>query len=246
MNTDRHQAGEVSIKIPDGPPDDRSGTVLEYGDHETREEGICLMELTACLAGEEHTDTPECTSPTLTYYATRANDTLEQEPRQKLIPLAQELTSANCPECEERRGVSIVMDTIRNDASHAMRELGMPEWADRLSNITELRAGRTMAEAMTTTEALTSARDTGRNIGQETGGTEEEEDLNLMTLARTFGAAKNTWPRSGPPDPGAAMMFSSMAALLAHTGPDREKLPEVYSQRIRNAIAVCPHREQRT
>ena len=169
---------------------------------------MCLMELTACLAGEEHTAMPDCTSPTLAQYATLANDTLAQEPRQKLIPLAQELAGANCPECEERRVVSIVMDTIRNDASQAMRELGMPEWADRLSSITEDRARLTMAAA------LTMARNTVRYSGRYSGGT-EEENPNLMTLARTFGAANNTWPRSSPPDPCTAMMFSSMAARLA-------------------------------
>ncbi len=38
---------------------------LEPGHHDGRGDGLCLMELVAWLAGEEHDANPSCTSPAL-------------------------------------------------------------------------------------------------------------------------------------------------------------------------------------
>lgn len=57
---------------------------LERGSHATREEGVCSMELASWLAGEEHTETPECVSEPLTTVMIWINDSLDDEARQCL------------------------------------------------------------------------------------------------------------------------------------------------------------------
>ena len=76
---------------------------LSRGFHTSPEKGMCLMELVAYLAGEEHTDIPACSSPLLTYMAQYVNDTVSNENRQRLIPLAWELMGTRCDACERMR-----------------------------------------------------------------------------------------------------------------------------------------------
>ena len=59
---------------------------LSYGTHATPEDGRCAMEWVSYLAGEPHGDDPACVSPVLRAFCTSLNDSLEQEPRQRLRP----------------------------------------------------------------------------------------------------------------------------------------------------------------
>lgn len=45
-----------------------------HGCHETREQGMCVMEAVAYIAGEEHSDYPECACPVITGMAIVLND----------------------------------------------------------------------------------------------------------------------------------------------------------------------------
>lgn len=55
------------------------------GAHFTREIGMCVMEAVAYLAGEPHTDRPECASPIITSLAIWLNDAASDELRQELL-----------------------------------------------------------------------------------------------------------------------------------------------------------------
>ena len=77
--------------------------VLDCGYHKTREEGMCLMELVAYLAGEEHTDLPQCSDPLISMAAQEMNDFLWHDERQRLIPLAWEIIGTQCDECNDAR-----------------------------------------------------------------------------------------------------------------------------------------------
>jgi len=59
---------------------------LAYGTHATPAQGRCAMEWVSYLAGEPHTDQPRCVSPVLRAFCTTLNDSLEDEPRQRLRP----------------------------------------------------------------------------------------------------------------------------------------------------------------
>jgi len=55
----------------------------------TRDTGrMCIMSLVACLAGEEHTDSPNCASPLIRAFAIPLNDNMPHASRQRLKPFA--------------------------------------------------------------------------------------------------------------------------------------------------------------
>jgi hypothetical protein len=59
---------------------------LAYGTHASPADGRCAMEWVSHLAGEPHSDQPECVSPVLRVFCIALNDGLEDEPRQRLRP----------------------------------------------------------------------------------------------------------------------------------------------------------------
>lgn len=63
------------------------GITLKHGGHHIPEAGMCLLEATAYLAGEPHSDHPKCVATSLTRFGTELNDSLDDEERQQLIPL---------------------------------------------------------------------------------------------------------------------------------------------------------------
>ena len=99
---------------------------LEEGAHHDREDGFCIAEVVAYLAGEPHTDWPACASPVLIAFASKANDVLDDEPRQELLPLAAELVDTRCDRCEGERAKSLVFAAIRESLPETMRFFDMP------------------------------------------------------------------------------------------------------------------------
>ena len=49
---------------------------------------LCVMSLVALMAGERHSDRPECACPVITAYAIKLNDALDDATRQRLKPFA--------------------------------------------------------------------------------------------------------------------------------------------------------------
>jgi hypothetical protein len=59
---------------------------LSAGRHVRADQGRCAMEWVAHLAGETHSDRPECVSPIVGAFARSWNDALEETTRQRLRP----------------------------------------------------------------------------------------------------------------------------------------------------------------
>lgn len=57
---------------------------IDHGSHSSFDAGHCSTEVVAYLAGEPHTDHPECLSPVLGAFIRTWNDDLDDEGRQKL------------------------------------------------------------------------------------------------------------------------------------------------------------------
>lgn len=65
---------------------------LSVGVHDTRERGMCAMEAVAWLAGEPHSDHPQCTCLVLGAFIRSLNDSLGDEDRDRLLkPLLRNL-----------------------------------------------------------------------------------------------------------------------------------------------------------
>jgi hypothetical protein len=52
---------------------------LKYGSHVSPDEGLCVMEAVAFLAGEPHSDSPQCVSPAIGALMRRWNDRLPSD-----------------------------------------------------------------------------------------------------------------------------------------------------------------------
>lgn len=105
---------------------------LSKGQHRTRESGMCAMELVAYLAGEEHSDRPECVDPALRRFVTGLNDTLLDDLRQQLWPyLARMIGTAHDGRTQER--LYLIADwAVRVLAPEALEAAGYKEHANNL------------------------------------------------------------------------------------------------------------------
>src|ERR1700729_2794659 len=106
---------------------------LSYGTHASPDEGRCAMEWVSLLAGEPHSDEPACVSPVLRAFCTTLNDSLEDEPRQRLgLFLARTIGTADDGFDEARSWMA--MDwLIRTYAPSWLRVAGLTASAERLA-----------------------------------------------------------------------------------------------------------------
>ena len=58
---------------------------LQFGSHETRAEGMCAMEAAAWIAGEEHSDHPDCVDPIIASLMRTLNDSCDPVHRDAII-----------------------------------------------------------------------------------------------------------------------------------------------------------------
>lgn len=79
------------------------GVTLAQGPHDPGGPCLCLMEAVARYAGEAHTTTPACASPTLTPFAHLANDWFPDHERNRLLALVPQI-AATGPETEPEHG----------------------------------------------------------------------------------------------------------------------------------------------
>jgi len=106
---------------------------LDTGAHKTREDGVCLLEAVAWLAGEPHTDNPTCASPILGAYGRSLNDVLPDDKRQELKPYAPLMLGTAGDGHDETRGYLALDWLIRTYT---------PAWLDVAGLATEAQALR--------------------------------------------------------------------------------------------------------
>lgn len=78
--------------------------VLDEGSHSSPDEGMCVMEAVAFVAGEPFSDHPACASPTIGAFLRSWNDALDDDARQELKSYIPRLVgSASTKKVEQRR-----------------------------------------------------------------------------------------------------------------------------------------------
>lgn len=115
---------------------------LESGSHPSPESGMCVMEAVAYFAHEPFSDYPECVSPVLTAFLMSWNDSLADEPRQRLkrfIPMV--VGTRTTPEDEDARAWLATDWLVRTFT---------PVWLDR-AGLTEDAAALRALPALTST-----------------------------------------------------------------------------------------------
>lgn len=96
-------------------PEKLAGIRLDHGAHSTREMGLCLMEAVSFLAGEMHSDHPECVSRILTSFGISINDRCTNDLRQQLIPLIPSLIGTRSDGLDEERRKMVINSSVVQD-----------------------------------------------------------------------------------------------------------------------------------
>ncbi len=96
---------------------------LRRGSHPTRNDGMCAMEMVAWLAGEPHSDEPECACPVIAAFVRACNDTMGDAARSRCLrPLVPMLVNTrSTPAREAERGLLVVDALVRRLVPEALR-----------------------------------------------------------------------------------------------------------------------------
>ena len=88
---------------------DHPNITLSTGSHRTRDDGMCMMEAAAMLAGEPHTDRPECVDPVIAAFCRAWQDRLDDGRRADLaVPLVQlVIGTRSLPGDQDRRAIMV-------------------------------------------------------------------------------------------------------------------------------------------
>jgi len=136
-------------------------TVLGEGAHMTRDDGMCAMELVAFLAGERHTDHPDCACPVLTSYTIGLNDSMPEVWRQQLKPYlplligSRDGRGAERAELLARRACTVFVPIALDAASLGERAEKLRAMVD--APLAELRAAAGAAGAAAAADAAARA-----------------------------------------------------------------------------------------
>ena len=97
---------------------------LSHGSHDKFGPKLCVNEMVAFLAGEPHSDTPECASPVLAQYNIGLNDS-RQSFRDELIRAVPEMIGTRNPELELARLEYLVFQVARRIVAPALQQTGV-------------------------------------------------------------------------------------------------------------------------
>lgn len=118
---------------------------LRKGSHKSPGDGVCAMELVAWMAGEKHSDNPECVSPVIAAFVPSFNDALDSAHRQCLGAVAARMIDTRGTSEQEVARRRLVWDWMISNA--------VPTWlvaAQRSDLADRVVAGRaTVLDAVT-------------------------------------------------------------------------------------------------
>ncbi len=103
---------------------------LDYGAHKDPDSGLCAMEMVAFLAGEGHSDHPDCACPVLTGYTIRLNDAMPEHWRQQLKPYLPLVVGTRDGQ-EVARAELLAWHSVRVFLPMALEACQMPKQAEK-------------------------------------------------------------------------------------------------------------------
>ncbi len=138
MNEQQERVVELQLKpIPEG-------LAIKSGAHESFNDGACVMEIVAYVAGEPFSDHPACACPVVTRYAQALNDRMPSDEMRTelLLPLVPVIAgSRSTPEVEEKRRWLAIDFAVREAAPRALcSAASMPGCKDLLAHAAILQA----------------------------------------------------------------------------------------------------------
>jgi len=158
---------------------DLSSLVLLKGSHDTRDEGVCLLEAAAWFAGREHTDHPPCVSPVLGSFGRHLNDLLPDDSRQLLKPFIPGLLDTAGDGHDETRSYLALDWLIRT---------WLPAWLD-LAALADHASALRQLEPLTDLTAVRSANPVVR-AAQDAAWAAAQATVRDATQAAAWDAAR--------------------------------------------------------
>jgi len=139
------------------------GITLKSGSHERRESGVCAMEALAWIAGEPHSDDPQCACPVIGAFMRSWNDGLpNDEDRTRLLrPLLPLLVGSRSTEAVEIQRSWLALDWLARECAPAFLSLrdDLKAHAVALRGLAPLTDSKSAKAAQKTLDA---ARDAAR------------------------------------------------------------------------------------
>lgn len=120
---------------------------LGIGTHDNPSEGLCLLEAVAYVAGEAHSDHPQCVSPVLGAYGRKLNDCLGNEDRQKLKPFIVHMPGTADDGLDEVRGYIATDWVVRTATPRLLRAANHTALAERLEALALVKDKNTASAA---------------------------------------------------------------------------------------------------
>jgi hypothetical protein len=164
---------------------------LAFGAHYSREEGMCLMEAVAYIAGEPHTDRPECVCPVLASFGRVWNDALNDEDRNRLLrPFIRRLIGTrSTPKVEERRAFMAADWAVRVAAPVWLRAAGLDDEAASLEALAPLDSAAACSDAMPTIEQVREAAGAAAGVAAPAAARAAITDAAKVSARAAGGAA---------------------------------------------------------
>jgi hypothetical protein len=137
---------------------------LESGGHSSIEEGGCIMEYAAYLAGEPWGDRPQCVSPAIGAFCREWNDTLGDDDRNRLLkPFVTKVIGTRTTDEDETIRAWMACDWLVRVFTPAwLRRIGLDDDAWALEQLGELSSGELAQAAM---PAIQKAQENARAAG---------------------------------------------------------------------------------
>ena len=146
--------------------------VLRHGAHQRPEDGTCLLEAVAWIAGEPHSDHPDCVCPALAAFGRAWNDALDDEARNRILkPFIPRLVGTrSTADVQDARAFMAADWAVRTFTPAWLRKAGLHDDAAALEQLPEMTSTELCRAAMPTiTEARKKAAAAGDAAGDAAG-----------------------------------------------------------------------------
>ena len=216
--------------------------VLKHGGHKSAEDGMCLLEAVAYVAGEPFGDRPQCVDTVLGAYGRAVNDFMTDNARQLLVPLIPKLIGTVGDHTLSLRRAMLICDgTIRQILPLAFEGIGLVDVASTLRNLAEVKdessasAARSAASAAwsaarSAASAADSAADSAAGAAWSAASAADSAAYNAAWSAAS--AASAAWSAASAAWSAASAASAAWSAASAVRKPIIDALVSIFSAAI--------------
>lgn len=191
-----------------------SRRTLDSGAHGSPDDGLCVMEAVAYVAGEPHSGHPVCACPVISAFLRRWNDDLADEDRQRLLaPLIPRLVGSRSSEAVQLRRSWMAFDwLVRTHTPAWLRAAGLVDNAIALEVHAEIVGGGGVASCL---PAILAAWDAARDAAWSTAWDAARSAAGVAARDGAWAAARDgAWAAAG-----SAARVGAWAAARAAPAP---------------------------